>query len=283
MLTLVMGSSGMLGQALMRVDNKNFVIKSCSRSDFDFTNRDKLLNFLDTNKPQIVINAAANINLDYCESYPYEAEKINVDFVKNLSEWCLKNDSVLAHISTDHFYDYGADFAHHEDDKVVILNEYAKQKYASEQIALQNKKSLVIRTSIIGYKNSKKLTFIEWVLSTIKHKNEIAGFTDAYTSSIDVDSFVEILLLSLEGRLVGIYNIGAVEVYSKYDLIKKIIDTLNLPNIILEASSVKELHTSRASCCGLNIKRIEEDLSIKMPSLVDIIKRLKIEENFNDL
>tara|TARA_X000000950_G_scaffold4740_1_gene4893 strand:+ start:7849 stop:8700 length:852 start_codon:yes stop_codon:yes gene_type:complete len=283
MLTLVMGSKGMLGQALMRAENKNFEIKSCKRSDFDFTNENKLFNFLDTNKPQIVINAAANINLDYCESYPCEAQKINVDFVKNLSRWCSKNDSMLTHISTDHFYDYGADYAHDEDDKVVILNEYARQKYASEKIALQDKNSLVVRTSIIGYKYSKKLTFIEWILSTIKKKKEITGFKDAYTSSIDVDSFVDILLLSLEKEIIGTYNIGSSEVYSKYDLIEKIINTLNLPNIKLEASSVSELETPRASCCGLNVKKIEEVLDIKMPSLTNIIKKLKIEENFNDI
>ena len=190
---------------------------------------------------------------------------------------------MLTHISTDHFYDYGADYAHDEDDKVVILNEYARQKYASEKIALQDKNSLVVRTSIIGYKYSKKLTFIEWILSTIKKKKEITGFKDAYTSSIDVDSFVDILLLSLEKEIIGTYNIGSSEVYSKYDLIEKIINTLNLPNIKLEASSVSELETPRASCCGLNVKKIEEVLDIKMPSLTNIIKKLKIEENFNDI
>ena len=164
-----------------------------------------------------------------------------------------------------------------------ILLEYAKQKYASEKIALQNKNSLIIRTSIVGYKNSKQLTFIEWILSTIKHKKEIAGFTDAYTSSIDVDSFAEILLLSLERGLCGIYNIGSSEVYSKYDLINKIIRSLNLSNIKLQKSTIKELKTPRASCCGLNVKKIEENLNLKMPSLTNIIKNLKIEEKYNDL
>ena len=59
----VMGATGMLGMAFMRSSDHNYNIIPVSRKDFDFTDTIKLINFLDSEKPDVVINTAANIYL----------------------------------------------------------------------------------------------------------------------------------------------------------------------------------------------------------------------------
>jgi dTDP-4-dehydrorhamnose reductase len=280
---LVMGSKGMLGIAFMRSSGHNFNIIPVSREDFDFTSRDELYRFLDAKKPEVVINVAANINLAECERNKVESGKINVDFVGNLSNWCSQKDSFLVQISTDHFYNYGSNKGHYENDEVVLLNEYAKQKYAAEKAAENSNNSLVIRTSILGYRNSGALTFIEWVLSTIKARGKITGFVDAYTSSIDVDSFVGVVFLSIKRRLTGVYNIACSEVYSKYDLIEAIISNLDIPDIQLEPASVSELVPKRANCCGLDVIKVQQELGISLPNLAKVVQNLNIQEKYNEL
>jgi len=279
---LVMGANGMLGMAFMRSSSHSFNVIPVSREDFDFTNREELYRFLDAKEPDVVVNVAANINLAACEKNKVDSAKINVDFVAHLSNWCAKKDSFLVQVSTDHFYDYGGNDPHHENQEVVLLNEYAKQKYAAEKAA-EGSSTLVLRTSILGYRNSGALTFIEWVLSTIKTGDKITGFVDAYTSSIDVDSFVEIAFLCIKSRLIGVYNIGCSEVYSKYDLIEAIIFELNRTDIMLESATVSDLAPKRANCCGLDITKIQQVLGIPLPTLAMVVKKLNIQENYDGL
>ena len=279
----VMGAQGMLGKAFLRSSGHEFNIIEASRDNFDFTIKNKLYEFLDLEKPHVIINAAANINVLYCEEHASDTYKINVEFVQNLAEWCAVNEALLVQISTDHFYDYGGRLAHKETNEIRILNEYARQKYLAEKFAIQTCQSLVLRTSILGYRYLGKRTFIEWLLKTIKCESSISGFVDAYTSSIDVDSFVDVALLCVDTKLTGCFNVGCAEVYSKYDLIKRIIAKLDNVDINLKRSSVGEIFPKRANCCGLDAKRIENELGISLPSLNMVIEKLKVQENYNEI
>ena len=278
-----MGSQGMLGKAFVRSSGHGINIIEASRDNFDFTIKTKLYEFLDIERPHVIINVAANINMLYCEEHASDTYKINVEFVQNLAEWCAFNNALLVQISTDHFYDYGGCLAHKEIDEIRILNGYASQKYLAEKVAIQTCQSLVLRTSILGYRYLGKSTFIEWLLKTIKYESSITGYVDAYTSSIDVDSFVDVALSCVDSRLTGCFNIGCAEVYSKYDLIKGVIAKLGHADITLKSANVSELYPKRANCCGLDVKKIEHELGISLPSLNMVIENLKIQENYNEL
>jgi dTDP-4-dehydrorhamnose reductase len=165
----------------------------------------------------------------------------------------------------------------------VLLNEYAKQKYSAEKFVESLDNYLILRTSILGYRRSGSLTFIEWVLSTMQSKKQIIGFVDAYTSSIDVDSFVEVVFLCIKNGVKGIYNIASSEVYSKYDLIEAIINALDNVDVNLVPSKVSKLSPARASCCGLDVKKIQDTLKISLPTLEMVVENLNIQENYNEL
>lgn len=280
---LVMGATGMLGMAFMRSSSADINMIGAGRDDLEFTNQRALFDFLDAQQPDVVVNAAANIRLLDCEENPGKTSLINVDFVGNLAAWCARSGAYLFHVSSDHFYNYGGSSPHTELDEVVIVNEYARQKLAAEKAALTCENSFVARTSILGYRGAGAPTLIEWILSTIKRESLITGFVDAYTSSLDVNSFVDVALLCIKRRLLGIYNVASTDVFSKYDLINEILTTLNDVDTVLAECSVQNLHPERASCCGLNVNKIQAELGINLPGLRDVVEGLCVEENYNAL
>ena len=63
---------------------------------------------------------------------------INSKLVSVLGIGVIKNIPLL-HISTDHFYDYGDNKPHNEEDPICCINEYSRHKYAAEAFALNSK------------------------------------------------------------------------------------------------------------------------------------------------
>ena len=51
--------------------------------NLDIINSKSLENLFEEIKPNVVINTIALSSVDYCEQFPTEAFKLNVDFVKN--------------------------------------------------------------------------------------------------------------------------------------------------------------------------------------------------------
>ena len=116
---LIIGDSGMLGSKLISFGkSNNLQTYGCSRNSkdikLDITNIKKTNNVLNTIKPNVIINTAAEINLKICEKNLHQSLKINSFAVKNLSEWSDSNKCKLVQISTDQFYSQSKKKKHRE-------------------------------------------------------------------------------------------------------------------------------------------------------------------------
>jgi len=173
---------------------------------------------------------------------------------------------------------------HSESSPVSLINKYAEQKFVAERLVLNAcPKSLVVRASILGYKNLDGTTLVEWILKTLKYKKMISGFYDAITSSVDVAELCVQVDKAISQDLLGIYNIGTKLPYSKYDLIEAVISELRLTDILLERKSVNSLAVARANNCGLDIGKFARDALSDLPTLGQVIKNLNLEEGYNEI
>ena len=191
-IALVIGASGMAGQAFMkrlRADNYNAIGLSRNGPDIKINAieneksfREKIISL----KPNLIVNCAGIVSLPYCEKNPKEAERVNGNLPGLIAECCYEADSKFIQISTDHFYNNDKNLAHSEEDPIVILNTYAETKRLGEIKALSNPKALIVRTNITGFRGEKsRPTFIEWLITSIKERTPLELFTDFYTSTID--------------------------------------------------------------------------------------------------
>ena len=165
----VLGSSGMLGNALceyLRNHSVNHI--GIDRTVVDFSSFLKLETVLDELDFSFLINCAAIININVCDRSPKETRKINTLLPRFLARYCRRRNVKFIHISTDHFYTGETPIAHSETEKVEIINNYAAQKWHAERYILcNNRRSLILRTSLLGY-NKQENSLIDWILKTFR-------------------------------------------------------------------------------------------------------------------
>lgn len=280
---LLLGSTGMLGTAISQsLKAKGIDVLGVARKNSDFdadiSNKSSLIQILSLKKYDALINAAALVNIDYCENNPHEGWKVNTEPVATLANWSQEFDIPLLHISTDHYYHYGDNLAHTETDPVFLLNSYAKQKYAAEAYALTSSHSLVIRTSILGQRRTQEKSLIEWAINSLEDGKKINLFRDAWTSSIDVCSFSYFVCkLFFEMNVRGLLNLAAREVYSKETLIRSIADSLGLKHDQCTSESIEKYFPSRPNCLGLNVSRAEHILGHRLPTMQEVCNTLIID------
>ena len=241
----------------------------------DLTDESQLVKILRENAYDAYINAAALVNVDRCETSPLESWNVNSKLVSHLANFSSELEIPFLQISTDHFYTYGEDYGHGENDQIFCVNEYARHKYAAEAFALTSQNSLVVRTSILGSRRGGQKSLVEWAIESILKHKPIELFSDAWTSSLDVETFSEValqLFLDIEYR--GVINIGACEVYSKEKLIRNLANMLSIDHSMCVSGSVKRALSNRPNCLGLDVTMVENALGQKMPTLNEVCKSL---------
>ncbi|MCI8391808.1 MAG: SDR family oxidoreductase [Roseburia sp.] len=278
---LLIGDTGMLGQAVRkRLEDNGENVIGASRSSKDFSVDlldDKNVEICFTEaKPGIVINASGLISIDGCESNPDMAYRLNGRLPGILADYCKKYHAYFVQVSTDHYYSGDHNGRHKETDPMILVNEYARSKYAGECFSLLYPNTLVLRTNVIGFRGKGADTFIEWVIHAIENEDKLELYDDFYTSSINSPDFARILTDILKKKPVGIYNLGASYVSSKKDFIITLAKELFGFIPPHTTGSVHDISRSnRADSLGLDTKKIETLLGYRMPSLEETVQSIK--------
>jgi len=274
---LLLGSTGLLGQAMAReLGLRGHDVRGAARTSasltLDITHDKDLIAALETIDPGLVVNCAAMVGLDECERDPVAAWRCNARPLSFIADWSTRENRPLIHISTDQYYSYGGDMPHDEQAPVNLLNEYARTKYAGEMLALTSPQSLVLRTSIVGIRGwRKRPTFAEWAIDVVEHDRPVTLFSDAYTSSIDVSSFTTAALNLFESGARGVFNLASREVYSKERFVRELARQMGARLRQAVAGSVNCLAVRRASCLGLDVCKAEQRLGYALPGLAQVV------------
>jgi len=284
MSVLVLGSTGLLGQALMKeASRRGIKAQGVARTNAEFcldiSDVNRLVKIIKETKPEIIINAVANTSLDECEKHPDKAYITNARPAAILADLCSSCGFYFVQISTDHYYT-GDGWAKHEEHCTLrFVNEYARTKYIAEIFALQCPNSLVVRTNIVGFRDKAgQPTFLEWVLASLQSKSHMTLFEDFYTSSIDVGHFSEALFNLLPQRRSGILNLASSEVTNKRQFVEKLAFRLGLSLENTQNGSLRSLNSvARAESLGLDVKKAEAFLGYRLPTLDCVIDRLASE------
>ncbi|MCH7504615.1 sugar nucleotide-binding protein [PVC group bacterium] len=282
---LITGSTGMLGQALMKESQQRHFQTTGLASkntdlNIDITDTDILVKKLKDIRPQVIINAAAIVSHKRCEENPEQATNTNAKAVSVLAEIAKDIGCYFIQISTDHFFTNDKDRKHDEDHPVTLLNEYARTKYEGEKFALENPQALVVRTNIVGFRNftPQQPSFIEWIIMNRKNRQPITLFDDYFTSSIDITTFVCILFDLFKQRPHGRLNIASQQVSSKKEFIEELCHEFQFDLDGAITGSVKTLQTPmRAESLGLDVSQAESLLGCSLPDRHQVIANLQIE------
>lgn len=225
--TLLLGSNGMLGNAIEQVFASNPVIDLYTTSregnktekDISFVvdqsvtqSLEKILNQL---QPDYVVNAIGLIRPGKSETDQYNAFFINSYFPRILSKIVENKKTFFIHVSTDCVFD-GKKGDYTESDIPNELGVYGLSKYLGET---SGSKSLTIRTSIIGREKGTTRNLLDWFLSETSPK--VTGYRNVIWNGVTTITLSKIISRIIERDLRferPVIQVAS-EKISKYDLL----------------------------------------------------------------
>lgn len=229
---LVLGASGMLGNAILRFFSniKGYKVKGAVRSKssidlfpqriqqlvlsgLNIENEKNLIKIIKDTESGTVINCIGLVKQLSDSNDPSIALPINSIFPHKLAKICSACDSRLIHMSTDCVFS-GTKGFYNEDDIPDSQDLYGISKRLGET---DYPHAITIRTSIIGHELNSSRSLIDWFLS---QNGSVEGYTKAIFSGLPTNEVAKIIhdYVIPNNNLNGIYNVSS-DPISKYELL----------------------------------------------------------------
>jgi dTDP-4-dehydrorhamnose reductase len=213
-----------------------------------------------------IVHCAALVNLDNCEEDENYASIVNSIMTGNLSFLADKFNAQMIYISTDAVYPGIESGLYSEPEPTNPISVYGKTKLIGEYYVKQYKKNLIVRTNMYGFNYREKESFGEWIINSLKHNKDLSMFDDLYFSPILVNRLCEILLLCIERKLNGLFNICCTGSISKYEFACEIKHQFKLPGSITRSSMKSyDFLAPRTQNMGMDNSKIKNALKIEIP------------------
>lgn len=247
---LLFGGSGLLGTAIQRLW-KQCIFVSPDESDLDLSDENVVNQFIDTNKPDWIVNCAAYNNVDMAEGKDHDlAFHVNSEIPESLARIAYINKIPFIHFSTDYVFDGTKKEGYTEEDESSPISVYGKSKYQGEQNVLRvNSNSYVIRTSrLYGQKPSNpnaKRSFPEIIFDDAKKATQILVNNSEVSSPTFVDDLAQHLFKQIieEKPPSGIYHMTNSGGATWFEWAQEIGSDLHLPVMFVpsDPTSLKRL------------------------------------------
>jgi dTDP-4-dehydrorhamnose reductase len=283
---LVTGASGLLGLNLSLMEIGSHTVVGVDRSKLagtpfeilkaDLLDPDMGYRIIDMVKPDAVIHAAANADVDSCESDPEGARRLNAELPGELADTCAKHGIRLIHVSTDAVFDGTKEGVYTEDDPTNPLGIYAQTKLESERNVLSaNPNAIVARVNFFGWSLSGVRSLPEYFVNKLSTGQPCNGFTDVYFCPLFVGDLAETLVRMLDKGLSGLYHVVGSEALSKYDFGLCIARQFGFDSSLVIPKSVEEsgLIARRSHNLRLSIHKLSTALGMEIPGVSTGIRK----------
>jgi dTDP-4-dehydrorhamnose reductase len=173
---LITGAKGQLGQTFSDVfAGHNLIL--VDRDELDITDLEKVENYVEAKKPEVIINCAAYTAVDKAEEEPEIARKINAEGAENLAKEAKKINSILVHFSTDFVFDGKSDIPYSELQTPSPLSIYGKTKFEGEKMVFAvGGRYFILRTSWLYSQHGKN--FVKTIAKLGLEKDELKVVSD---------------------------------------------------------------------------------------------------------
>jgi dTDP-4-dehydrorhamnose reductase len=234
---LVLGASGMLGNAVFRLfaESDDFDVMGTVRSErsrelfpkslqtvlitgVDIENFDNLMCVFGDTRPDVVINCIGLVKQLAEADDPLVAIPINSLLPHRLARLCAVAGARFIHMSTDCVFS-GSKGMYTEADPSDAKDLYGRSKFLGE---VDYPNAITLRTSIIGHELEGARSLVGWFLS---QSGPVKGFRKAIFSGLPTVEIARLIrdYVLPNPHLHGLYHVSA-DPISKYDLLKLVAD-----------------------------------------------------------
>jgi dTDP-4-dehydrorhamnose reductase len=280
MKVLILGVTGMLGNAMFRVlsERADLAVDGIARShgarqyfprnlsgriivSTDVGNNDSMVRAFADMRPDVVVNCVGLVKQLADANDPLQAVPINTLLPHRLAGLCKAIDARLVHISTDCVFS-GTKGNYLETDFPDAYDLYGRTKLLGE---VDYPHAITLRTSIIGHELSGNRSLVNWFLA---QQGSVNGFTRAIFSglpSVELATVVRDVVLPRKD-LHGLYHVSAKPI-NKFDLLQLLAQAYGKD---IEINPSEELVIDRS----LNSDRFKAATGYSPPEWVTLIQRM---------
>ena len=207
---LVVGAEGQLGSAIVEAFRGTARVVGLARRDLDITVDAAVDERIRRERPDVVVNCAADNDVDGAESAPLRALAVNSFAVRALVRAADRVGATLVHYSSDFVFDGTASRPYVETDEPNPQGVYAASKLLGEWFALEARRGFVLRVeSLFGALGAGRAgrSSLDRIVAGISAGDEVPVFTDRTVSpSYVVDRAAATRALVASDAAPGLYH-----------------------------------------------------------------------------
>jgi dTDP-4-dehydrorhamnose reductase len=223
MKVLVFGSTGQLGQSLLRFKPEDCEILSPNKHELDFYNGTSLCNYVIKHAPDWIINAAAYTDVNKAEKERSVASDVNHGGPASLAWGCNISGSKLLQISTDYVFDGLSTRPYTTADLPNPLNYYGHTKLKGEQAItdiMRTGSYCILRSSWLY--SAVRRNFFKTILDSLIRKKFLSVVNDQIGCPTSVDALSAVCWQIIKTQTMGLYHYSEAPAMSWFDFALKI-------------------------------------------------------------
>lgn len=276
---VVIGSSGQLGHDLveeLRAADGCEVI-TLDHSQIECSDAASARAALLPLKARAVINCAAFVRVDDCETQASEAFSVNAVGAFNVARSAAESGAKCVYISTDYVFDGAKDGPYVETDATAPVNVYGASKLAGEHLVRQAATDgLIVRVASLFGKSGargKGGNFIETIVAKARRGEALKVIDDIRISPTYARDAARVIVQLLAVNATGIVHAANSGVCSWYEFAKTALELCQLTASIEAVPSAQfPTPARRAQNSALASARLRSEFKIAMPDWRDALR-----------
>ena len=290
---LITGSAGLLGEALLKQFAPHFEVIAAyhktppvetyaihEKVQADLADALECRKLVETVAPDLILNSAAWVDVDGCETDRERARRSNFDLLRNLVDSIGEKNPRIVQVSTDYIFS-GREHPGRVDDPPEPLNYYGESKLLAEEYLRENCTNyLIARTcALFATPREGKTNLINYFYDNLRAGQSVSAPDDQYANPILIDNLAELLLEGALKELIGIVHLGGPDYVSRYDFARLFADVFGYdPELIEPVSAENQKRPApRPRFAGLDISETVSRFETPLTPLKQSLAQVKSE------
>lgn len=240
MKALIVGSKGQLGRGLAATAPAGATIVAHDIDTLDITDGDAVAALVQSERPDLILNAAAYTAVDKAESEEDLALAINATAVGHLAAAARKSGARLVHVSTDFVFDGVSGVPYAPDALPNPSSAYGRTKLAGEKLAGDD--ALVVRTAWVYAPTGGN--FVRTMLRLMGERPEVRVVADQIGTPTYAPGLAAALWTMAGQNLTGIHHYTDAGAASWYDFAVAIQEEALAAGLLTQAVPVIPIATA---------------------------------------
>ncbi len=285
---MLFGKDGQLGWELQRslapLGNLVALSRSSEQLCGDLTDLNGIARTIQTEKPDVIVNAAAYTAVDRAQTEPELCHTINSLAPEVMAAQAQRIGAWMVHYSTDYVFDGSGSLPWTEMDLPAPLNEYGRSKAEGEhRVGLACARHLILRTSWVYA--DRGANFLRTMLRLAQERDQLSVVSDQWGAptgaALIADVTAHVLRASVQrAALAGLYHLAAAGQASWYGYAQHLIAAARKAGWPVKAtlqpipSSAYPTAARRPHNSRLNTSKLENAFGLYLPPWQQGVERV---------